>query len=143
MSDSKGDGWNGNIIAFKQDGVIVATFGDNFIEGKNYGPSIVRIKNNIQTQIVVAQKGNFTNEVGFVVKNSNGTVVYSRSPGTSYEANIIFKSFCPSSTCPAATKVDYTVSLTDAYGDGWNGVALAFRQNNVSKVFGDKFTSGA
>ena len=70
MSDSKGDGWNGNIIAFKQDGVIVATFGDNFIEGKNYGPSIVRIKNNIQTQIVVAQKGNFTNEVGFVVKNS-------------------------------------------------------------------------
>lgn len=27
MTDSKGDGWNGNILAFKQDGVIVATFG--------------------------------------------------------------------------------------------------------------------
>lgn len=27
MTDSKGDGWNGNILAFKQDNVIVATFG--------------------------------------------------------------------------------------------------------------------
>jgi hypothetical protein len=27
MTDSKGDGWNGNILAFKQDGYIVATFG--------------------------------------------------------------------------------------------------------------------
>jgi hypothetical protein len=103
----------------------------------------VRIKNNIQTQIVVAQKGNFTNEIGFVVKNENGTVIHSRSAGTAFESNIIFKNFCPSSTCPTVTKVEYTVSLTDAYGDGWNGVVLAFRQNGVLQKFGDKFTSGA
>lgn len=61
MVDSKGDGWNGNILAFMQDNTIVATFGSSFDTGKNYGPQSVRIKSNVQTKIVVVQKGNFTN----------------------------------------------------------------------------------
>ena len=61
MSDAKGDGWNGNILAFRQDNVIVATFGSGFDTGKVYGPQTVRIKNNVQTQIIVVQKGNYTN----------------------------------------------------------------------------------
>ena len=78
-----------------------------------------------------------------MIKNSAGTVILSRSPGTAYDASIIFKTFCPTATCPTATTVDYTVSLTDAYGDGWNGVVLGFRQNGTIQNFGQTFTSGA
>ena len=42
-----------------------------------------------------------------------------------------------------ATTVDYTVSMTDAYGDGWNGVVLGFRQNGITQNFGQSFTNGA
>lgn len=84
MVDSKGDGWNGNVLAFKQENVIVATFGSGFESGKTYGPQTVRIKNNVQTQIVVVQKGNFTNQVGFTVKNLQGTVIHTRAAGTAF-----------------------------------------------------------
>jgi len=47
MSDAKGDGWNGNIIGFKQDGILVGTFGENFKTGASYGPQTIRIKNNV------------------------------------------------------------------------------------------------
>ena len=33
LKDSKGDGWNGNILGFRQNGKIISTFGDNFKTG--------------------------------------------------------------------------------------------------------------
>lgn len=36
MKDRKGDGWNGNILAVKQQGLIITTFGANFARGFIY-----------------------------------------------------------------------------------------------------------
>ena len=33
MTDSYGDGWNNNVLALKQNGIIVAEFGESFTEG--------------------------------------------------------------------------------------------------------------
>ena len=49
MSDSYGDGWNGNIFGFRQNGTIVATFGGGFTAGRSFGPINVTIPGNRQT----------------------------------------------------------------------------------------------
>lgn len=49
MTDTKGDGWNGNIFAFKQDNIIVASFGSGFTNGSSYPSQTVRIKDNVIT----------------------------------------------------------------------------------------------
>jgi hypothetical protein len=61
LSDSKGDGWNGNVIGLKQNGIQIATFGQTFTSGSSYGPISITIPSQISTQIVVAQLGNKTN----------------------------------------------------------------------------------
>ena len=69
MTDSYGNGWNKNIFGFKQNGVIVATFGKQFISGNKYGLVNVDIASQIQTQIVMFQYSFWTEEIGFVIKD--------------------------------------------------------------------------
>lgn len=46
MKDSKSNGWNGTVLAFKQNNAIVATFGASFTSGAS-ATQTVTIKNNI------------------------------------------------------------------------------------------------
>lgn len=52
----------------------------------------------------------------------------------------------PSPT-PTPTPIDivnYTVTLTDAFGDGWNGNVLGIsQQGTIVAIFGSKFTTGS
>lgn len=73
MSDSFGDGWHGNTIAFKQNGVIVGSFGTGFNTGRNYGPVSITLNGKLETQIVVGQAGPWRNEIGFVIRFANNT----------------------------------------------------------------------
>ena len=45
LSDSFGDGWNGNVLGIQQSGLVVATFGSNFTTGSSYGPVKLSVKN--------------------------------------------------------------------------------------------------
>jgi hypothetical protein len=47
MSDSYGDGWNGNILGFMQNKVVVGTFGSNFTKGSSSGPVKVTINSKV------------------------------------------------------------------------------------------------
>lgn len=39
---------------------------------------------------------------------------------------------------------DLKITLTDSYGDGWNGYVFGIRQkNSIVTVFGNEFTNGA
>jgi hypothetical protein len=49
MSDSFGNGWNGNVFGFRQNGTIVGTFGNGFTSGRTFGPLNVTIPGNITT----------------------------------------------------------------------------------------------
>ena len=46
MSDTYGDGWNGNVFGFRQNGTIVGTFGGGFTAGRTFGPLSVTIPGN-------------------------------------------------------------------------------------------------
>lgn len=47
MSDSYGDGWNSNILGFKQNGAIVASFGQSFTSGFSSGPISIVINGKV------------------------------------------------------------------------------------------------
>lgn len=59
MTDSKGDGWNLNILGFKQGNKIVGRFGENFTSG-DFSSTTVTIPNNFFTEVVVVQEGSWS-----------------------------------------------------------------------------------
>jgi len=64
LTDSGSDGWNGNILSFKQDG-IVTPFGGQFLNGKKYGPRSFSFTKKIPVDIIVQTVGNKSLEIGF------------------------------------------------------------------------------
>lgn len=63
MADTWGDGWNNNILGFKQNDTIVGKFGDNFDSGRFSLPVFVTVVGNVSTQVVVAYFGAYTHEI--------------------------------------------------------------------------------
>jgi hypothetical protein len=120
----------------------VATFGDTFTDGSSSVPLYFSVKGNIETRIVVVAYGADTNEIGFVVKATNtGSIIFQKSCGTKFTPLAIFSTFCPVALCPPA--MDFIVTLTDTFGDGWNGNIFGFRQNfSTLATFGDSFVYG-
>ena len=142
LSDSFGDGWNGTVLAIKQNNTIVGTFGSTFTSGSTKGPFYIVVQGTSEVRIVVSTLGTKTNEVGFVVKASNGTIIHQRNSGATFTAATVFSTFCPIGGCPAT--MDLTVTLTDSFGDGWNGNVFGFKQNKaLVGTFGGAFTTGS
>lgn len=49
----------------------------------------------------------------------------------------------PSPT-PSGQSLNLKITMTDSYGDGWNGYILGIRQkNSIVTVFGENFKKGA
>lgn len=141
MTDSGSNGWNGNILGFKQNGTFVGTFGDTFTKGASGGRLSFTLVSNIPAQIAVRQLGNKTNEIGFVVKALNGSLIYQKTAGATFTNDAIFTGFCPATGCP--NSLELIITMTDAYGDGWNSNILAIRQGGIIVgTFGSRFMSG-
>lgn len=47
MSDSFGDGWNGNILGLMQNNLIVGRFGESFTTGSQSGPLTISINSTV------------------------------------------------------------------------------------------------
>ena len=61
MTDSYGDGWNGNTINIVQEYGVVGTFGASFTSGYNAGPTSISVQRNSTVVITVNQLGTKTN----------------------------------------------------------------------------------
>lgn len=143
MTDSKSNGWNKTVLGFSQNGATVATFGSNFTSGGSLGPVYATINGKVETRIVVTTLGTAaaTSEIGFVVKFSNGTVIFTRTAGTVFNATSVFFTFCPLGGCPTAPINNTYYLYATAACDGWGGNQLALRQNGTYKsIF--TFTTG-
>ena len=144
MSDSWGDGWNTNILGIKQNNTIVGTFGDNFDSGSFGGSVYITVQGNLATSVVVTHFGSYTQDIAFTIKVPNGTIIYQRTSGTPFSAGFIFAVFCPIGGCPVLTTLQLTITMSDSYGDGWNGNILGIKQNNTMVgTFGSNFTTGS
>lgn len=114
LVDSYGDGWNGAIIGFKQNGVIVGTFGDAFTTGSTFGPISVDLEEDVETQIVVVNYGGSNHEIGFTVTDPFGYMVFHRATGDWFESDQIFHTF--TSSCIAPTPHSVTLTIVDTDG---------------------------
>lgn len=141
MTDSGGDGWNGNVMSVLQNGVVVGSFGASFTSGSSGSPITIGVRDNMEVQVVTGQLGTKSNEVGFTITAPNGTTIYQRTTGAAFDAVMVFTNFCPAGGCPATLLL--SVTMTDSYGDGWNGNVLVIEQNDiVLGTFGASFTTG-
>lgn len=144
MSDSYGDGWNGNVLAIIQNGATVGTFGSNFISGFSSGPIYIAIQSNLLAVVAVSTLGSYTNEIGFIIKSSNQTTIYQWATGYTFTSTTVFTSFCLAGGCAVPANLTLNITMTDSFGDGWNGNILAVKQNGATVgTFGNGFSSGS
>jgi gliding motility-associated-like protein len=82
MTDTFGDGWNGNTMNVIQNGIVIATIGTTFTAGN--GPITVQVPlcNALPVELFWNAGGAFANEVGVSITNSFSQVIYTKAPGT-------------------------------------------------------------
>lgn len=93
LSDSYGDGWEGNVLAFKQNGAVVSTF--TMANGSYYGPVAVTLRKLLTVSVVVYTLGNYSTEIGFELYTANGTYIFYWNAGPKLNQNTLLGSFCP------------------------------------------------
>jgi len=118
LIDAYGDGWNGNILGFKQGGLIVGTFGQGFTTGTTYGPVSVALCDALPTEIVVSTLGSWTEEVGFDVYDPFGNLVYSHTPGNTFTASTVFYSFTSQCTLPSHDVTTWSIDMSNTIAAG-------------------------
>ena len=57
MTDTVGDGWNGNAFGIRQNNMILTTFGLDFTNGSSYGPITFSIMINVPAALVLVSIG--------------------------------------------------------------------------------------
>ncbi|MGC6515746.1 MAG: MopE-related protein, partial [Myxococcota bacterium] len=77
------------------------------------------------------------NEIGFSVIDADSNVVYTALPGD-------FTAFSTTTFDLDLNPGDYTIELTDSFGDGWHGGTLTVTDGNgTASVFGADFLDGS
>lgn len=144
LKDAKGDGWNNNVLGLRQDGRIVAVFGEEFTTGKDYGPITVPVKYGKWTDVVVANYGSKTDEMQFVIIDAEGKKLIEHKSGNAFSADTILGDFCLGCTGQRSDRVSFFVTLIDSAADGWNGNQLMISQGeDMMLPFGGAFSTGS
>lgn len=95
LEDDYGDGWNGAVIGFRQNGILVATFGEDFDDGYSQGPFDVTLCQGLSTEIFAIESGSWSDEVGFTLWDPNGVITFQLLPGNEFDNGDIFYTFTP------------------------------------------------
>jgi hypothetical protein len=89
----------GNALVIVQNKVTVANLGLEFKSKGTLGPFSVVLQGNLPAQIVVGYLGTKTNEVGYTVRAPNGTIILTRTSGSTFKGGNVLSTFCPISNC--------------------------------------------
>ena len=130
MTDSFGDGWNGNTMNVVQNGIVV---------GVLTGPTNAQDQNPIQQSVPMCDGpfeliwnsgGSFGNEVGVTITNSFGQIIYSKPSNTGAAGTTLFTGIvdCSNAAClPPLSLANATMVTTTTAQLSWtpNGAAPA------------------
>ena len=124
LEDSWGDGWNGGLVSFEQNGVVLATVGSGFTTG-NWDTAYIDLCTLQSTDAVLFDAGFYSYEMGITVidpfGNTKLTVAPSGWPGPVTGAILgNFMADCTVPSCPDPTNI--TFSGIDGYNAtaAWN-----------------------
>lgn len=128
LSDTFGDGWNGNTMDVLQNGVVVAILGSNFTSGSEF-TEVVSLCDGSNFELYWNAGGSFQNEVGIEIIDSFDEFVFelvadpSNSNDTSLFTDVIS---CSPPPCPKPDNLSVSnlmpTSVTLNWGDNGNAV---------------------
>jgi gliding motility-associated-like protein len=107
VSDSFGDGWNGNTMSVIQNGITVATLtGPTAAQGTTPQPVSVTLCPGT-FQLFWNAGGTFANEVAVSITSFLGEVIYTHASGSGLQNTLLFSdnTICTPPTCPKPTAV--------------------------------------
>lgn len=128
MTDSYGDGWNGNVFVIIQDGNEIATFGQYFTSGFTSPNKTVSVAPFREVRVALKKMGTWTDEVGFKIYGLWGQLLTEKSFRTKLYGGKFLDTFCPDYGCPPISDIVLSFYPTDMSGNGWQGASIAFKQ---------------
>ncbi|WP_313808284.1 choice-of-anchor L domain-containing protein, partial [Flavobacterium sp.] len=127
LTDTFGDGWNGNTMSVRQNGIVVATLGPTFTAGAGPINITVPLCDGIAFELFWNSGGSFANEVGVSIIDPFTEVLYTKPPGTGTQNSLLYTGMgdCTPPTCPKPTNLAMVSSTTSSITVGWteNGPA--------------------
>lgn len=123
MTDSWGDGWNGNTMTISQNGIAITTIGANFTGGPGPISVTVPVCHGLPLTLFWNTGGGFPGEVGVSVVNNFGQTIYTKPAGTGAQGTQLYTTNvnCTTPPClpPGGLNVD-EISTTSV-DIGWAG----------------------
>jgi gliding motility-associated-like protein len=127
MTDSFGDGWNGNTMNIVQNGIVVATIGSTFTAGS--GPITIQVPlcNGVPFSLVWNTGGTFATEVGVSITSFLGANLFTHTPGSNLQGQTLYtgQTVCTPPTCPQPNNLVVVGSGTENATLAWNEIGSA------------------
>lgn len=123
-NDSDGDGWNGNTMSVRQNGVVIATIvGPANADDLNFIDFPVALCETLPFELFWNSGGSFAGEVGISVINNFSQTLYSKPPGTGSQNTLLYTaSFsCSTPACLPPTALTATAITSSSASLGWDG----------------------
>lgn len=104
MTDSWGDGWNGNTMDVIQGGVVIETL--EMLNGAGPEPVVVTVCNGLPIELFWNAGGSFAGEVGVEIVDGDGVSLYNKPPGTGTQNSSLYTGTVSCPTCPGPNDLD-------------------------------------
>ena len=123
MTDSFGDGWNGNTMSVRQNGVTVATIGSTFTTGAGPINITVPLCETLPFELFWNSGGTFAGEVGISVINNFAQTIYTKPAGTGSQNSLLYSGTfdCDAPACLPPTALVATAITATSATLGWTG----------------------
>ena len=127
VTDSYGDGWNDNSVELFANGTSIGSFANTADAGAGVAQTTAFGIN--EGDVITSEwtLGGYPTETSYTISDSYGNIVFSVVNGTTDDVAL-------TATCIEVVSYDcdYTISVTDSYGDGWNDNSVELFANGTS-----------
>ncbi|MUV03923.1 hypothetical protein GN157_09410, partial [Flavobacterium rakeshii] len=123
LTDSYGDGWNGNTISVLQNDVEVAVLGPGFTGSGPYEVN-VQVCNDMPIEIFWNSGGSYAYEVGLIARNGFNQDFYTKPSGTGSQNTSLYTGTvdCDEPLCIAPVGITVSNETTTSVDLSWNDV---------------------
>lgn len=146
MTDSFGDGWNGGAYSITNtNGVVVAT---GSLSGGSSGSNFLCLPDGCYTMNVTG--GTFPTEIGWSISGANSAVSGGAPASVNFTIGTLIDGCtnplacnynplanCSDASCVTCPDLCMSITMTDSFGDGWNGATYT-----VTNAFGVNVATG-
>ncbi|RAR46423.1 choice-of-anchor L domain-containing protein, partial [Flavobacterium lacus] len=127
MTDSFGDGWNGNTMNVTQNGIVVGVIGPTFTAGGGPVTVTVPLCDNLPFQLFWNTGGAFAFEVGVEIIDPFGEQLYIKLPGEGTQGTTLYSGFvsCTPPSCPKPNTLAASALTQTGATLTWNEIGTA------------------